>query len=393
MYEDVASKDKQRYDEEVKLLTQNGQSLEELQKIQTKKPKKCLSAYMIFVKERRSKISDSNPGMPVLQIMKEVGKEWKALTKGREKYEKLAEVDKIRYQKQLKEFEKEVEKMRISSPKNQKNSPKSQNADLKGKATKRAKAQNLKRRNLESDTLKTDISEHKLKRPARASKMDNLNTVDTSSKPLFSPNRSRPKRAAAQRPAKPQKVSKSKNISNRNISKIGPKVVEKAVVLQDTVAETTTSPQTLGNELNPSNIEVPHPATYKGSQNATERNPKEIQNSSASQGKPGNFLPSKSLTSVDYDITKQSVTEQQEGVVLVESPSKAHPEISPFNKMRPPSGNREKRQRRLSSIVGIPTMMYTNEFDVENMLEDQPMATGSTEKTQANFFPQGFNNH
>ena len=41
-----------------------------------KKPKKCLSAYMIFVKETRPTIVDSNPQMGALDVMKEVGISW-----------------------------------------------------------------------------------------------------------------------------------------------------------------------------------------------------------------------------------------------------------------------------------------------------------------------------
>lgn len=72
---------------------------------------------MIFVKDRRSKISKANPDMPVLQIMKEVGKEWKSLSdQGKVKYQKLADQDKIRYKNELKLFEKEVEKLQVNKP-------------------------------------------------------------------------------------------------------------------------------------------------------------------------------------------------------------------------------------------------------------------------------------
>jgi hypothetical protein len=43
------------------------------------KPKKCLSAYMIFVREMRPQIVRENQGMKVLYVMKEVGKRWKGL--------------------------------------------------------------------------------------------------------------------------------------------------------------------------------------------------------------------------------------------------------------------------------------------------------------------------
>ena len=55
--------------------------------------------------------------MPVLQIMKEVGKEWKSLdSQGKVKYQALADQDKIRYKYELKQFEKEVEKLQVTKP-------------------------------------------------------------------------------------------------------------------------------------------------------------------------------------------------------------------------------------------------------------------------------------
>jgi len=41
-----------------------------------KKPKKCLSAYMIFVKETRPTIVERNPDLGALDIMKKVGQYW-----------------------------------------------------------------------------------------------------------------------------------------------------------------------------------------------------------------------------------------------------------------------------------------------------------------------------
>ena len=72
---------------------------------------------MIFVREVRSKISKANPDMPVLQIMKEVGHRWQSLSDNeRSVYQGMADEDKLRYKEELKEFEKEVEKLHISKP-------------------------------------------------------------------------------------------------------------------------------------------------------------------------------------------------------------------------------------------------------------------------------------
>lgn len=55
-YEAVAKKDKERYENEMKILAINGRTVEQLHAVEHKRPKKCLSAYMIFVRDRRSKI-------------------------------------------------------------------------------------------------------------------------------------------------------------------------------------------------------------------------------------------------------------------------------------------------------------------------------------------------
>ena len=72
---------------------------------------------MIFVREVRSKVSKANPDMPVLQIMKEVGKKWQSLNPNQKKvYQDMADADKVRYKSELKEFEKEVEKLQVTKP-------------------------------------------------------------------------------------------------------------------------------------------------------------------------------------------------------------------------------------------------------------------------------------
>jgi hypothetical protein len=72
---------------------------------------------MLFVRERRCKISNANPDMPVLQIMKEVGSQWQSLhPEEKQVYQAMADEDKIRYKEELKEFEKEVEKLQDCKP-------------------------------------------------------------------------------------------------------------------------------------------------------------------------------------------------------------------------------------------------------------------------------------
>ena len=68
VYKMEAKRDKERYERELKTLENQSSTI--------KKPKKCLSAYMIFVKETRPKIVTANPTMGALEVMQEVGRAW-----------------------------------------------------------------------------------------------------------------------------------------------------------------------------------------------------------------------------------------------------------------------------------------------------------------------------
>lgn len=57
----------------------NGGDAVKLNEVEGKWPKKCLSAYMIFVRETWKKIQMANPDMHVLEIMKQVGIKWQNL--------------------------------------------------------------------------------------------------------------------------------------------------------------------------------------------------------------------------------------------------------------------------------------------------------------------------
>jgi hypothetical protein len=70
-YRERARKDTDRYNQEIRLLEGYSTTL--------KKPKKCLSAYMIFVKETRPSIVEQYPHLGALDIMKKVGERWQSL--------------------------------------------------------------------------------------------------------------------------------------------------------------------------------------------------------------------------------------------------------------------------------------------------------------------------
>jgi len=93
--------DKERYERELRLLESQSDAI--------KKPKKCLSAYMIFVKETRPKIVMANPNMGALEVMQEVGRAWQAMVEGDRKYFKdKADNDKHRYLDESRTFYNEV---------------------------------------------------------------------------------------------------------------------------------------------------------------------------------------------------------------------------------------------------------------------------------------------
>mmetsp|Transcript_20633 Transcript_20633/g.38731 ORF Transcript_20633/g.38731 Transcript_20633/m.38731 type:complete len:244 (-) Transcript_20633:129-860(-) len=68
-----------------------------------KGPKRAATAYNCFIKENREKIKASMPeGATFAEISSEVAKQWKALSDKKKKpFEKMAEKDKERYQKEL----------------------------------------------------------------------------------------------------------------------------------------------------------------------------------------------------------------------------------------------------------------------------------------------------
>ena len=69
-------------------------------------PKKPLTAYFCFSKERRNGIREKNPELKMTQIAKILGHTWSALTESqKEPYVQQAAQDKIRYENELSKFQ------------------------------------------------------------------------------------------------------------------------------------------------------------------------------------------------------------------------------------------------------------------------------------------------
>jgi len=114
-YEEKATNDKQRYQEEVKEYLANGGKSEDLKKKERKAPKKTKkdpkapkrpsTAYIFFSKEMRHKLKTENPKANFVDLGKLIGIKWKELDDaGKQKFHQLAEADKQRFEKEKGEY-------------------------------------------------------------------------------------------------------------------------------------------------------------------------------------------------------------------------------------------------------------------------------------------------
>ena len=95
-YEDRAAKDRERYKKK----------MEEFKNCVFDLPKRPLNAFSLFVRDRMPDLKNEKPNEPTTKLLKQVAKEWKSEDGvSQSKYEKKAEVEKMRFKKQLKDFE------------------------------------------------------------------------------------------------------------------------------------------------------------------------------------------------------------------------------------------------------------------------------------------------
>ena len=78
-YQNMALKDKERYKREMEEMNKLKES-HKLDNCELKRPKKCLSSYMIFVREMRARVTQEFPDMNALDVMKEVGRRWQNIS-------------------------------------------------------------------------------------------------------------------------------------------------------------------------------------------------------------------------------------------------------------------------------------------------------------------------
>lgn len=80
-------------------------------------PRKCCSAYVFFCAEHRASLKRTRPELSHKEVLREIGKEWRMISsEERQKYIDLCEVDKMRYQKELREWNEYLASHHIEHP-------------------------------------------------------------------------------------------------------------------------------------------------------------------------------------------------------------------------------------------------------------------------------------
>jgi hypothetical protein len=106
-FEDMAAKDKTRYDKEMANYTpaEGAGKRKRKEKKDPNAPKRALSAFFCFCNEERPKVRAKFPSYAVGDVAKELGKRWEACT-NRAKFEALSAKDKERYARESANYKK-----------------------------------------------------------------------------------------------------------------------------------------------------------------------------------------------------------------------------------------------------------------------------------------------
>jgi|SRR6056297_3548684 len=88
-----------------KQLGKHGGAKQKRQKKDPNAPKRALNGYMYFSKDKREQVKAENPDAAVTSIAKLLGAQWKGMSDDEKKpYQKMAEKDKLRYEKEMKKY-------------------------------------------------------------------------------------------------------------------------------------------------------------------------------------------------------------------------------------------------------------------------------------------------
>jgi predicted RNase H-like nuclease len=88
------------------------------------KPKRNMSAFFLYSNANRARVKEENPGIAFGQVAKILSKEFKAIDDAeRAKYDKLAVLDKERYQREMEHYEPPSDEEEAPSKKRRKKDP------------------------------------------------------------------------------------------------------------------------------------------------------------------------------------------------------------------------------------------------------------------------------
>lgn len=110
-FQEMASDDRERFQEQMKDLGPNAITPRRRRRRGSKKerdpnkPKRALSAFFYYAKDERPNVRSINPDFSVGEVAKELGRKWNELTEEQKSpYEKSAEEDRARYDKEMKVY-------------------------------------------------------------------------------------------------------------------------------------------------------------------------------------------------------------------------------------------------------------------------------------------------
>ncbi len=169
-YEDKAARDRERYQKK----------MEEFKNCVFDLPKRPLNAFSLFVKDRMPDLKQEKPKEETRKLLKQIAKEWKEEDGvSQRKYEKKAEVDKMRFKKQLKDFESlGYYKKNYRAPRNSSTSAKSK----KSKRRSRSKSKSSKIKKEEEDEEDYDDEEEEEEEEEKSKRSKKRSTSSNSKK-------------------------------------------------------------------------------------------------------------------------------------------------------------------------------------------------------------------
>lgn len=88
------------------------------------KPKRNMSAFFLYSNANRARIKEENPGIKFGQVAKLLSEEFKQISESeRAKYDKLAQADKERYQREMEDYEPPSDEEEVTTKKRKKKDP------------------------------------------------------------------------------------------------------------------------------------------------------------------------------------------------------------------------------------------------------------------------------